>query len=123
MKTFPPELLIVLFLLALAIVQILRKSRRPRQQPLPQPARDEIDSEDSEEPVWISTQAKRNVYPMPSVSASHFGRSEAPVESAPQSSGRFSRHSLMGNRRDLRKAIVIAAILGPCRGIEPHDVR
>lgn len=123
MKGFPPDLLLVVFLLALAIIQILRKSRRPRKQPLPQPARIEIDSEHSEQPQWLGTQAMRNAHPMSDVSASHFGRARAPDVSAPGPSGRFSRHALMGNRRDLRKAIVIAAILGPCRAIEPHDVR
>jgi hypothetical protein len=120
MKGFPPDLLIVVFLLALAIVQILRKSRRPRKQPLPQPARSEIDPEHSQ---WLRTQAMRNAHPMPDMSASHFGRARAPDVSAPEPGGRFSRNSLMGNRRDLRKAIVIAAILGPCRAIEPHDIR
>jgi hypothetical protein len=29
----------------------------------------------------------------------------------------------MGNRRDMQNAIVIAAIVGPCRALEPHDIR
>ena len=36
---------------------------------------------------------------------------------------RFSRESLMGNRHKLRDAVVIAAILGPCRAVEPHDIQ
>ncbi|MBA4262471.1 MAG: hypothetical protein C0443_10780, partial [Comamonadaceae bacterium] len=35
---------------------------------------------------------------------------------------RFSRRSLMGNRRAVQDAMVIAAILGPCRAYQPHDI-
>jgi hypothetical protein len=27
----------------------------------------------------------------------------------------------MGTRRDVQNAVVVAAILGPCRAFEPHD--
>ena len=36
---------------------------------------------------------------------------------------RFSRDYLFGNRRRLQDAVVIAAIVGPCRSEEPHDIR
>jgi hypothetical protein len=39
-----------------------------------------------------------------------------------RSKQRFSRQSLMGTRRDVQNAIVIATIVGPCRAFEPHDV-
>jgi hypothetical protein len=29
----------------------------------------------------------------------------------------------MGNRRELQNAIVIAAIVGPCRALDPYDFR
>lgn len=35
---------------------------------------------------------------------------------------RFSRRALMGNRRAVQDAVVIAAILGPCRAYQPHDI-
>lgn len=123
MKGLPPDLLIVLFLLALAIVQIVRNWRRARPQPVRQPARVEVEPEDAQEPVWLSAQTGQAVYSMPRESASHFGRSEPFAASAPRPSGRYSRQSLMSTRRDLRKAIVIAAVLGPCRAAEPHDIR
>ncbi len=34
---------------------------------------------------------------------------------------RFSRTVLMGTRRDVQNAVVIATVLGPCRAFEPHD--
>ena len=36
---------------------------------------------------------------------------------------RFSRDSLFGDRSKLQDAVVIAAIVGPCRAVEPHDIR
>lgn len=123
MKGVPQDLLIVLFLLALAIFQIFRNWRRQRQRSLPQPARVEVDPEDAKEPAWTRARTARNVYALPEGSSAHFGRSEAPGASGPRPSNRFSRHSLMGSRRDLRKAIVITAVLGPCRADEPHEIR
>jgi hypothetical protein len=35
---------------------------------------------------------------------------------------RFSRRSLMGSRCAVQDAIVVAAILGPCRAYRPHDI-
>lgn len=123
MKGPTADLLIVLFLVALAIFQIVRKSRRPRPQPPPRPARGEIASEEAQEAAWVSAHAAQSVYPTPIASASQFGRSEALGVPATRPKGRFSRHSLVGNRRELRRAIVITAILGPCRALEPHDLR
>lgn len=34
---------------------------------------------------------------------------------------RFSRRSLMGSRRAVQDAIIVSAILGPCRAYRPHD--
>ena len=36
---------------------------------------------------------------------------------------RFSRNALFGDRRKLRDAVVIATVLGPCRAVQPHDIR
>jgi hypothetical protein len=35
---------------------------------------------------------------------------------------RFSRRTLMGDRRSLQDAIVVATILGPCRARRPRDI-
>jgi hypothetical protein len=47
-------------------------------------------------------------------------RREAPVTRGRR---RFSRDSLFGDRHKLQDAVVIAAIVGPCRAEEPHDIR
>lgn len=122
MKTFPPELLIVLFVLAVALVQFLLKSRRARRQPPPESAPDETSLEVPES-AWRDAQATPPVHSVPSVPEIRFGRSAAATVSIPPARGRFARRSLMGNRRDLQDAIVIAAIVGPCRALEPHDIR
>ena len=36
---------------------------------------------------------------------------------------RFSRDALFGDRHKLQDAVVIAAVLGPSRAVEPHDIR
>jgi hypothetical protein len=36
---------------------------------------------------------------------------------------RFGRVALMGTRREVQNAFVIAAVLSPCRAFEPHDTR
>jgi len=122
-KIMSPELLIVLFLLALAIVQILRNTRRGRKPPAAPPARREAGVEDPEEPRWSDAPDEVRVWSAPMISAHDFGRAAAPAPARSPARGRYSRQALMGNRRDLRKAIVIAAILGPCRATDPHDVR
>jgi hypothetical protein len=124
MKTFPPELLIVLFLLAVALVQFLLKARRVRRQPPPESAQDETHLEELE-PAWEGAQAisPSPAHSVPSVPAIRFGRSAAATVSVRPPKGRFARRSLMGNRRAMQNAIVIAAIVGPCRALEPHDIR
>ena len=45
----------------------------------------------------------------------------APAPAAPMASPRrrpYTRRSLLGSRSDLRKAIVLMTVLGPCRGAE-----
>jgi hypothetical protein len=122
MKTLPPELLVVLFILAAALVQFLLRSRRAQQQAPPQSAPDETRLEDPE-PAWRRVQATPPVHPVPRVPEIRFGRAAATTVSILPPRGRFARRSLMGTRRDMQNAIVIAAIVGPCRALEPHDIR
>lgn len=46
-------------------------------------------------------------------------RSEAPAASRPRPRRRYSRQALLGTRRDVQNAVVLAAIIGPCRALEP----
>lgn len=116
MNSFPTELIYVLVFGAILLFQYVMKRFGPQQQP--QSPQDEPVPEIPQqeqaipETSWAST-----------ASDIRFGRSGAPSASAPLARRRFSRRALMGNKRDVQNAIVIAAILGPCRAFEPHDVR
>lgn len=114
MKDVPAELLYVLMFLAIVLFQYLMKRFGP--QTPPEPAWDER--------LEQIPEAAEDVPPAPAVFAAaggHFGRSDAPR--AASARRRFSRGSLMGTRREVQNAVVVATILGPCRAFEPHDVR
>jgi hypothetical protein len=44
-----------------------------------------------------------------------------PAGTAPLRRKRYTRRSLLGSKRDLRRAIVLMAVLGPCRGTESPE--
>lgn len=123
MRNLPPELLIVAFLLALAIVQILRNTRRKQPPPAPPQARREAAIETSQRRALADAPEEVLAWSAPGLSAHAFGRAAPPLAAETRRPGRYSKESLMGNREDLRKAIVIAAILNPCRAVRPEDNR
>ena len=119
MQSLPEGLIYALIFGALLLFQYLMKRFGPQQQPqLPQ---DDPDREiPAQEPASLE---------IPAVSIAsdiRFGRTEAPGASPAlpvRRLRRFSRSALMGTRRNVQNAIVIATILGPCRAFEPHDMR
>lgn len=116
MKDVPAELLYVLMFLAIVLFQYLMKRFGP--QAPPEPAWDERLEQISE--------ASEDAPAAPAVSTSvagQFGRNAVPETSLAPPQRRFSRSSLMGSRRQVRNAVVVATILGPCRAFEPHDIR
>ena len=40
---------------------------------------------------------------------------------APVAASRYSRQALLGSKRRLQDAVVVATILGPCRALDPYD--
>lgn len=128
MKSFPPELIYVLIFAAIMLFQFMMKKleRKARQEQEGQPAQQDSIPEEYvartyEEPA--ETAAPSAPPSVPKLAARHFVRTDATKAAPPLSRRRFSRGSLMGNRRDVQNAMVIAAILGPCRAFEPHDIR
>ncbi len=116
MKSVPAELLYVLMFLAIVLFQYLMKRFAPQE---PQePAGDERLARFPDEVPDASA-----VSAAFGVAGGHFGRSAAPVTSLAPQRRRFSRASLMGARREVQNAVVVATILGPCRAFEAHDVR
>ena len=116
MDRFPQELIYGLIFAAILLYQYLMKRFAPREQPqFPQDEQlEQIPEEAKETPA---------AFRVSGVAAGHFGRTGAPSASLPLARRRFSRRSLLGTRREVQNAIVIATILGPCRAYEPHDVR
>lgn len=116
MKSVPAELLYVLMFLAIVLFQYLMKRFGPQ---APQ------------EPTWDErleqiAEAREDVplaQAVPATADARFGWGPAPVSSLVPPRRRFSRASLMGARREVQNAVVVATILGPCRAFEPHDVR
>jgi hypothetical protein len=102
--------------LAIVLFQYLTKRFGP-QEPA-EPAWDERleqVSEETEDPPAASAAS--------GMAGGQFGRNDAPRTSLAPRRRRFSRGALMGNRREVQNAVVIATILGPCRTFEPHDIR
>lgn len=116
MKNFPPELIYGLIFAAIVLFQFMMK--RMGQQ---QPQESAPDEDLLEIPEEVTQTAP--VFSVPNLAVGHFGRTEAAKAAPPLARRRFSRRSLMGTRREVQNAVVIASILGPCRAFEPHDVR
>lgn len=123
MKGLPAELVYLIVFAVIVLFQLL--TRRFAQPPPQEPEADDVTEEYFEE--MSSPQAPvrelREPVPAPTPSVDNFARTEAPSVPSARALQRFSRRSLFGSRRDAQKAIVIAAIVGPCRAFEPHDPR
>ncbi|MBS3916063.1 MAG: hypothetical protein KGZ31_00040 [Sulfuritalea sp.] len=122
MKDVPAELLYVLMFLAIVLFQYLMKRFGPHAPP--EPAWDErlaqFPEEAEDAPVASAASAASG---MAGADGGQFGQNDAPRTPLALRRRRFSRGALMGNRREVQNAVVIATILGPCRAFEPHDVR
>lgn len=120
MKGFPAELIFVLIFVGIYLAQYVLKRRRS--QTPQEPAQD---AGTAPPPTDLSPDvaALEQVIPIAWGSsrapAAPLGRPEAPAARRARPPRRYSRQSLMGTRRDVQNAVVIATILGPCRALEP----
>lgn len=116
MNGFPTELIYGLVFAAIVLFPyLLKRFAQPQRQDSAQQERlAQIPEEVKETPAASSVS---------SVAVGQFGRAEAPRASSVLPGRRFAKESLMGTRREVQNAIVIAAIVGPCRAFEPHHVR
>ena len=116
MNSFPAELMYVVIFAAVMLFSYFMKRFGPQERQAS--AQDEhfsqIPEEVQETPIAVSVSR---------ASAGQFVRSEPQVASSWHARRRYSRRSLMGTRREVQNAIVLATMLGPCRAFEPHDVR
>jgi hypothetical protein len=126
MKSFPDELIYVLIFAAILLFQYLvqrigrrrQQSEAPQEEPLPQ--EEPVPQQEPLSETWGRTPAIPAVSPVP---VERVRRSEALATSAAIPRRRSAVRSLLGTRRDLRRAIVIMTTLGPCRAFEPFDTR
>jgi len=125
MGPIPEDLIVFLLFGAFVLVQIVRnwrrsKARRAKVEPIATPAADpvtqaETQVESPDQLPWTPTLVE-GPRPKPAARASY-----GPDPARPQTR-RFSRQALMGDRRSLQEAIVVATILGPCRAQRPRDM-
>ncbi|MEX0805169.1 MAG: hypothetical protein WD688_17880 [Candidatus Binatia bacterium] len=113
--TFEQILLVIIFILAPLMSFILQRvngrlaNQLPRQEP--------------EEPMRRQSRVVLTAAPpaAPSLASTRAPRARVPTISVSRSQRRFSKTSLLGSPRDLRRGIVIMTILGPCRANEPPE--
>ena len=125
MKSLPQELIYVLVFAAVMLVQYLtwRLGRRSQGEALllaPRSDEEPAAQEELAADIWGRAPAIPAVAP---ALVEPVGRSEALAASAAIARRRSAVRSLLGTRRDLRRAIVSMTILGPCRAQEPPDNR
>ena len=115
-KFSPDQLIYVLVFAAIVLLQYLMKRFGPQQQP---------QSSKADPPAQIPETVKEtpSACAESSMAVGYFGRAEAPGAFSALPGRRFARTSLLGTKREVQNAIVVATILGPCRAFEPHDVR
>ena len=121
MERFPAEILYVLAFLAIILFNVIAQRaarRRPQQAeaeqaavPAPPPAEDEpLDD------IWGRTPA-----PPPAAVATP-RPAPAPLPAQPRMPRRVHPvRALLKERRDLRRAVVLMMVLGPCRAQEPPE--
>ena len=117
MKTQGIELVLLLlfFILPLLfnfVLQRVRKRRNHRDHRIPQ-----------EKPVEQRLrQAQTTPMPWPTPRAAGDPVHGSPARTVtPLANDRVTRRSLLGTTRDVRRAIVIMTLLGPCRAFDPPD--
>jgi hypothetical protein len=116
MNGIPQDLIFFLILAAILLLQILRerwrrRTVRPPAASAPTPQAEETEpgrlplTGDLPDAPRVTPQRARAL-PAPGFGERH----------------RFSRRALLGDHRSMQNAIVVAAILQPCRARRPHEV-
>lgn len=127
MDKFPQELVFALIFGAVMLVQFLLKRLRKRGLLTETETEAQAEAEAEEGPARDTVaqlpraaEAPQPAQALPTLAVPASPRAApTPLRRDPR---RFSRRSLMGSRRAVQDAIVIAAILGPCRAYQPHDI-
>jgi hypothetical protein len=115
MNGIPQDLIFFLIFGAIVLFQILRAQWRRRTAHPPAATAPALQAEES-------TPEPSPVQCLPEVPRATAARARTLPPSVSGEAHRFSRWALLGNRRSMQNAIVIAAILQPCRAKRPHEV-
>jgi hypothetical protein len=122
MGPIPEDLIVFLLFGAFVLVQILRNWRRSKRRAqvrpvatVPAETHTPAEAEVPRPLPWSPTLVE-GPRQKPAAAARHAQASQRPQ------TRRFSRRTLMGDRRSLQDAIVVATILGPCRARRPRDM-
>jgi len=126
MKGLPTELLYLLIFAGVLLFNFFtqqaarRRRAEARQEEEEQDAlQEELPPEERIADFWGQSQQTQEALLAPVRAAEPIDRTEVPIVSPVRRRKRFSKASLLGTRQDIRNAIVIATILGPCRALEP----
>ena len=117
MGPIPEDLIVFLFFALFVLVQIVRAQRRKkaRRASVPPAEAQPEPTDTTSVPMPRIAEAVEPPRPQPPERAQHL-----PAAAAPDSR-RFSSRRLLGNRRSLQDAIVVATVLGPCLAQRPRD--
>jgi hypothetical protein len=111
MRNLGQILLLLLFILAPLLNFLLQRARKRRHHPIPQ--------EKSVEQMFHQAQTTLP-RPTPRAAGDRVHRSPART-GTPPASNRLTKRPLLGTTRDVRRAIVIMTLLGPCRAFDPPE--
>lgn len=123
MKGLPTELLFILFIGAIVLFNFI-KQRAAGLRP-PEATQAEPESDDIPEALWGRSPLDPTTKTEPAAPAPAPAprRMVAPAASPAVRRRRFERQALLGTRRQVQDAFVVATILGRCRADEPHEMR
>lgn len=123
MKGLPFELLFILLFGALVLYNFI-KQRAAGLRP-PEPAQGEPEPDDIPEALWGRNPQVPMTWTEPVAPVLAPRRMSAAADTATTAvrRRRFDRQALLGTRRRVQDAFVVATILGRCRADEPHEVR
>jgi hypothetical protein len=127
MKGLPTELIYLLIFGGILLFNFVAQqaARRRRAEGRQEEEVQEVPQDEPlhDEPIpdfWgRSPEPPQEVWPVPATPVRPVTQTELPIASSARRVSRFSKRSLLGSRRDMQNAIVIAMILGPCRALEP----
>lgn len=124
MRGLPIELFLILFFGAIVLFNVIRQRAAARNAPEAPAEGEELDPDDIPEAVW----RRGSLEPVDMAEA--MVAAPAPRRLPPAATTalatrrrRFDRQALLGTRRRVQDAFVVATILGRCRADEPHEVR